>query len=360
MNYHLTLLTILLNGILFSQVSPQWSIEGKWRYGFMVGHRGVMGHLAENHAQGVELIATKRASGSKQWHHDYKMPDFKIHLYYGNVSNRKILGNYGAIFTTINYPLFQTKNFRLNGFFGAGLGFSSKWYDPVKNPKNVAMSTPVFAMMNIGLNAQYTFNKNYITLGADLMHFSNGGTKIPNLGINLPYLSISYGRTITQRPTQTVDKEYSFPLKKIFYGVTAIGSVKQVYPTGGRYYGIYALNLHARMIVKPKVGWEVNFDIISKQAIYGYRPEIEKTQWKILQMGIYAGYILPLDRFQYLVGVGVYVKDFYFPDEHVYIRIGGRYYFDSGLHAQLSLKTHYGKADYIELGLGYSFNYRKK
>ncbi len=357
----LTFFTLLLPGILTAQnLSPQWSIEAKYRYGFLVGHRNVMGHLAQNHAQGFEIIATKRASGIKKWHHDYKMPEFKFHFYYGNVSNRQILGNYGALFSTINYPFVQSKNIRFSGYFGTGIGFSSKWYDPVKNPKNVAMSSPVFAMMNFGLNVQYTFKRNFLTLGADIMHFSNGGTKVPNLGLNLPYFSLSYGRVITEKETKEPSPTFSFPLRKIFYGITAIGSAKQNYPTGERYYGIYAINLHARTILKPKAGIELSLDVISKQAIFGYRPDIEKTQWKVLQMGIYAGYILPLDRFHYFAGVGIYVKDFYKPDEPVYIRIGGRYYFDNGLHAQFSLKTHYGKADYIELGLGYSFNYKKK
>ena len=57
--------------------------------------------------------------------------------------------------------------------------------------------------------------------------------------------------------------------------------------------------------------------------------------------------------------MGTYLKDYYKADEAIYLKIGGRYYFDNGLHGQFALKTHYGKADYIELGIGYSFNYAR-
>ena len=356
----LLLWIIFLQTFGFGQEVANWSLEAKWRSGFLIAHRGVMGHLAQDHAHGVELIASKRLAGNKLWHTVYGNPDLNFHLYYGGVSNKAILGNYGAAFLSIDYPLYQNKHFRLVAKFGTGLSFSNKFYDVEDNPKNVAMAAKLFALMNVGLNARYTFHKNTIGLGVDIMHFSNGGIKLPNLGLNLPYLSVSYGRSLSTQVKREPTAPHSHPTRKIFYGITGIGSVKQVYPTGTKRYGVYALNLHARTILKPKMGWELAFDIVSKQSIQGYRPDIDKTQWRMLQVGLYAGYILPMDKFHYMMGFGYYLKDYYKADEPIYIKIGGRYYFDSGLHAQIALKTHYGKADYFEFGIGYSFNYKKK
>jgi hypothetical protein len=36
-----------------------------------------------------------------------------------------------------------------------------------------------------------------------------------------------------------------------------------------------------------------------------------------------------------------------------------RYQFTNGLVANFTLKTHFGRADYLELGLGYTLNYKK-
>lgn len=355
----LSLLIFVISSTTALTQQTNWSVEGKWRSGFLLAHRGVMGHLATQHAHGIELIAIKRASGKKAWHGAYGHPDFNFHLYYGGVGNVKVLGNYLSLYSTMSYPLFQNNHWRLNLQVGGGLGFTNKIYDPILNPKNVAMASRIFAIMNVGVQAKYTFDKNTIGLGLDLMHFSNGGSKLPNLGLNLPYLNVSYARSINQQNAVAPDQVKAFQQRRFFYGISAIGSMKQVYPTGSKIYPVFALNLHARSILKPKMGWELALDIISKQSLIGYRPDIDKTQWRMLQIGVYAGYILPLDRFHYHFGVGTYLKDYYKADEPIYIKIGGRYYFDNGLHWQFALKTHYGKADYIEVGIGYSFNYSR-
>jgi hypothetical protein len=115
-----------------------------------------------------------------------------------------------------------------------------------------------------------------------------------------------------------------------------------------------------RYFSRPKVGFEAAFDIISKQAIMGYKPEITKSQWDILQIGAYIGYLLPLDRLHFVLGMGMYIKDKYQPEDFMYHRVGMRYYFPNGLNAQVVLKSHWARADYVEWGLGYTFNFKKR
>ena len=57
--------------------------------------------------------------------------------------------------------------------------------------------------------------------------------------------------------------------------------------------------------------------------------------------------------------MGAYIRDYYKPEDPVYHRIGMRYQFTNGLVANFTLKTHFGRADYLELGLGYTLNYKK-
>ena len=58
--------------------------------------------------------------------------------------------------------------------------------------------------------------------------------------------------------------------------------------------------------------------------------------------------------------MGVYIKDKYQPEDYFYHRVGMRYYFKNGLNAQVVLKSHWARADYVEWGLGYTFKYRSK
>ncbi len=186
-----------------------------------------------------------------------------------------------------------------------------------------------------------------------MTHFSNGSTKVPNLGLNLPYLGLGYGYKIKKHlDTNYVLAPYQ---KKWQYGLMMIGSVKEIYPTGGKKYPIFALSLIGRRFFNQKVGLELSFDAISKQAIMGYHSDVRKTQSEIIQLGLFAGYILPFDRFHMLFGMGAYVRDKYNPENLFYHRVGMRYVFDNGININLVLKTHWAKADYVEYGIGYTF-----
>jgi hypothetical protein len=356
MRIFILFLTLFIGTNFTSFSQTTWGIEGRAKAGFLMGHRVVMGHLAREHSFAGELSFVYRANGEKSWHKHYKYPEITGTLFFGGVGNKEVLGNYLGIYSSLAIPFVNTSKFRLNGKLGAGLSFSNKVYDEQKNPKNVAVSTYMNALINLGLDAKVYFDKNWVTFGVDLTHFSNGGFKVPNLGLNLPYLSVGYGRFIQQATEHsTVEKETTIPQRKLLIGATGIFSAKEVFPTNGKPYPVFALNLHARMFMKPRVGWEVAFDAISKQSIFGYREEVEKTQWKIMQFGVYAGYLLPLNNFHFVLGMGVYLRDFYNPDGRLYHRVGMRYYLKNGVHFNVVLKSHWGKADYVEWGVGYTF-----
>src|SRR5690606_37751038 len=271
------------------------------------------------------------------------------------------LGNFVGAYGMISFPFVASEKFRLHGKLGAGIGYTPKHYDEVINPKNVAISSRLNALIVLGLDAKFYFQKNWITLGVDLTHFSNGGAKVPNLGLNLPYLSLGYGRFIRKSDAYSDRNEQPIvPQRQFLFGATAIASIKEMFPTNEKPYGVYGLSLNSRIFLKPKMGWELSFDIISKQAIFGYRPDVQKTQWSILQMGVFAGYLLPLNQFHFVLGMGAYVKDMYDPDGKLYHRVGFRYYLKNGINLNCVLKAHWGKADYVEWGIGYSFFNLKK
>ena len=366
------LLTVLSSWGVHSQ--QEWGLEYRSKIGFLAAHRGTMGHLAQQHSFAGEISYFIIPNGTKFWHGSYRQPKIGGTLFVGSVGNREILGMYTGLYGFMEFPFVSKRRYKFYGKLSSGLGYTNKVYDPIKNPKNVAMSSHFNALVCLGLKNEFRFKSGYISLGLDLTHFSNGGNKVPNLGINLPYISVGFGHYFFHLPTleksgdvtasvKVIDNmtasPYVTPQKKWLYGITGILSMKEIFPTNGRKYGVYALNAHARRFSKPKVGVELGFDIISKQAILGYKPEISKTQWDILQMGVYAAYLLPLDKFHFVLGMGAYVKDKYKPEDPMYHRIGMRYYFNNGLNAQIQLKTHWARADYVEWGFGYTFNYKK-
>jgi hypothetical protein len=345
---------------VFAQRENSFGFEYRQKMGFLAAHRGVMGHLPREHAFAGELSFYIKTNGRKFWHSTCSFPYLGATLFAGSVGNKEILGRFYGAYGFVEFPFVKREKYRFLAKLGSGLAYTTRVFNYEDNPKNVAMSTHMNALICIGFTNHFYFGQNRISLGIDMTHFSNGAYKVPNLGVNLPYLTLGYGRTLKSFKKDTLLRNPSIPYKKWLYGLTGVITAKEVFPTGGTKYPVYGLSGYARRFFKPKVGMEVMLDVISKQAIFAYKPEIPKTQWDILQIGLYTGYLFPLDQFHFVLGMGVYLKDKYQPEDFLYHRVGMRYYFTNGMHAQVVLKSHWARADYVEWGLGYTFNYKNR
>lgn len=343
--------------------TDEWILSFKGKSGFLAAHRGTMGHLAKDRLFAGELSFTKRVR-SKDWSNEYRNPYAGVTLYGSNLGNKEILGYGFGAYGFIEFPWTRGEKHVFTSKLGAGLGMVTKVYSKDENPKNVPMSTYLNAIICLGIQGRwYVKPQHALIYSLDMTHFSNGSSKVPNLGVNMPFIGLGYEYTfkkkehIDQKPAAF---EYVPFFKSWNVSVVGILSDKQIFPTGGKRYPVYGLSGMLYKQFKPKVGMEIALDIISKQSIMHYRDYIPKTQWSILQIGAFVGYNIPLDKFRFVIGMGTYVKDRYNPDALFYHRVGMRYQCRNGLLLNLVLKSHWAKADYIEYGVGYTFNYKSR
>jgi hypothetical protein len=347
---------ILLSKFTFAQTG----FEIRQKVGFLAAHHAGMAHVPKQLAVATEFSYVKKLSGEKIWHSYYHQPIVGGTLFLGSVGNNEILGRFVGLYGFAEMPIVKYKNYRMDWKFGTGIGYTNRPYDPILNPKNVAIGSHVNAMMCFALKQTFAFNRSAFTLAMDMTHFSNGAFKVPNLGINLPYVSVGFQHFLPDKKIQIQSKGIFYTFKNWQPSLNGMLSFKETMPIGGRKYPIYAGSLSIRNYFTPKAGFEVNLDVISKQALMNYEPMVAKSQLDILQVGISASYLLPLDRFNFVYGLGVYVRDRYRAEGPLYIRLGCRYYLSHQISAFFGLKTHYAKADYLEFGLTYHFKKRNK
>ena len=342
---------------IHSQVSQ--GFDFRFKTGVLAAHRGVLSHLPTQMANAMELSYYKRLKDPKSWARYFNYPTVGVTFFYGSVGNNDVLGRYTALYGYADIPMVSKNNFELNWRFGSGLGYTNRVYDPIFNPKNMAISTHVNAMIVMGLKSVYRYDKNAFSIGLDVTHFSNCAFKIPNYGINIPYLSLGYSRSLIEEKKTVVKKQIA-QFKKLYYGCYGFFSLKEINPYGLRKYPVYALGVFGRYFFQQKSGVEAGIDLISKQSVFDFEPQVNKTQFSILQLGIYTGYLVPLNHFHFFFGMGAYVRDKYKPDGPIYHRIGFRYQLKNGFYGNITLKTHWAKADYMEAGVGYLINFKKQ
>ncbi|MCJ8288711.1 MAG: acyloxyacyl hydrolase [Crocinitomicaceae bacterium] len=330
-------------------------LEGKFKAGFLAAHRGMIGHLPTEHAFAGELSYLLQSKGQKTWHNQFKKPTYGFTAFFGSVGNKELLGHYFGSYAFMSFPLIKQKAYSFSFKIGGGMGYGTKVYDPEDNILSAAVSTHINAMIVAGVESRFTFGNNSAILGLDMTHFSNGAFKVPNLGLNLPYVSIGYGRRIQKSNYCDTCPIAGLGRQTLFFGAMGIGSVSSNFPTGGKKYPVYALSLFGRKIIGDKGGVEISFDIMSKQSNIEFNSDVPKTQLDLIQLGAFAGFILPLDHLHFVLGMGVYVRDKFSPIDLFYHRAGVRYVFNNGINLGVVLKSHWARADYFEYGIGYTF-----
>ena len=338
--------------------TKSWGIEFKGKTGFLIGKRGEIANLPKEHTYASEISIVNYTNGSKKWHKGYNYPTIGGTLFAASVGNKEILGNFYGTYAFIEFPLIKTLKYQFCTKLGSGLAYTAKVYDPVTDPKNAVISSHVNALICFGIKNKFIFGRNQMILGLDLTHCSNAAYKVPNIGINMPFISLGYGYRLNNYKINDTENS-TLKSKKILVGINSVYSVKEIFPTGQGHLPIFGLSLFTRSFVSPKVGWEVSLDAISKQVISRYKTEIPKTQKDFIQVGIYGGYIMPLDHFHFVLGMGVNVIDKFQPEARFYHRIGMRYYLNNGLSINAVLRSNWAKADFAEWGIGYTFNYKK-
>lgn len=344
-----------LAGPLLSQQDRETWLEARGKAGFLIAHRSSMGHMAQEHAYAGEFSYFIKPKGEKAWHSLFRDPLYGFTFFTGTVGSKQYLGHYFGLYSFIEFPFVKYKAYSFAGKIGSGIGYGTKVYDSETNILNVAIGTHFNAQICLALVSRFTLGKNMFSLSLDMTHFSNGSTKIPNLGINVPYVSLAYSRKLTEKKDEKREEHFDLKKRRLEYGAILIGSMQEVFPGFNHKYPVIGLDLVGRYFFGGKSAMEVSFDLFSKQSIKNYQPDVEKSQLDMLQMGVYCGYIIPLDRVHILIGMGAYLRDKYSPADPLYHRLGFRYVFPNGLNLNLALKSHWARADYIEYGIGYTF-----
>lgn len=329
-------------------------------YGFIIPVRESMSHLIKAHTLAYELNIGKSTLGNREWHHIYKYPIIGFSYYHADLGNKDVLGNADAVLPYINFPLYQSPKFLFSFRFACGLGWLSKSFDRIDNYKNNAIGSSLNAAINPNAETSLKISRQ-ILLHANigLMHFSNGTFRVPNLGINIPSASLGFSYLWNQHNT-VLNKQDT--LRKTdsrirFNMILALGN-KEAYPPAANKFFTYTFSFTALKTLSAKSRMGLGSDLFYDSSLI-YKFEQDSTpinrNSEVLRAGIHLTHELMIARLSIVTQMGTYLISKWKYDGIFYHRLGFKYFFYKDLFANLSLKTHFAKADFVEWGLGYNF-----
>lgn len=243
------------------------------------------------------------------------------------------------------------------------------------------MFVDVGAYVNIELGKRFD-----LALGYSLSHFSNGATKMPNLGINLaaPFVELKYrfkDRTEfikIEKPKFKKKWEYvalvALSSKQLAFDTTSVDSI-----TGfiAESYGIITLSTGVNYQVSHKVKFGAGFDIGWDGAYNSYitydQGHVERHDagsGNKLTIGIYPSFELVINKLSVIVQPGWYLyrEDYSIPEStpenkvlqpsykspDSYQRIGLKYHILENVFLGFNVRAYnFSIADYLEWNIGY-------
>jgi hypothetical protein len=344
----------------------RWSVQSAAHYGFLVPHREQMKHLIQGHSFGMNLTLSRPVSGKSYWHYAYNLPEQGLDLSFINTGNMRQMGVQLSASYLLNLPLrkkapaglTRSRHFKHWLGLGIGMGYATRSWNLETNHQAAVLGSPG----NVALTLQYSarvlsLGAGEIRTGLRISHLSNGAFQLPNLGTNNVGVFLSYS---TRKDSHTrITEILQSAIENWRFSWSLCGGLKEIPPPLEPKHLVVTTSVLAEKRLAFKSSLGLGADLLNNTSLVDLisdREGIEVPASRALQVGAIFSYTLHLNDFELKMQQGFYLFDRWKVDGVLYHRFGLRYRISDHWFAQLTLKTHYAKADYGEFGFGYSLN----
>lgn len=285
-----------------------------------------------------------------------RSPQWGIAGLLGNTGSKEYLGSMAALFPYVNFSLVKAGRFESDFRAGMGAGYIQKPYDVNTNHKNVLIGSHINIFLNLVWLNQLKISKNTNLLaGISLSHFSNANTKLPNLGLNIPAVSVGLSYHINHYNSSDSFQKISIR-RNAFYVHASMGT-KQSPWIESNHYAIEFMEggwLHS---LKTNDSYSYGLAVFhdpSQEHIY-LDTIVTKgiTKHSPWNAGPFISFEKRIGKFSIPVQLGAYV--FYSEVGQLFQNIGIKYYVNRNCAIGGYLLAHWGKADFMHFGIDYLF-----
>lgn len=330
----------------------------------------------------------KRASPASE---RYGHPETGVCISFHDLGNRNVLGLGLGVQYEMNFHQSLTQRLELTERFRAGGIYNTRPYDQTTNAGNIVNGSGLAFLMGTAVGVRYHLSPHsLLRLDGSIWHSSNGHTALPNVGMNSPLVQLSYQYRFenghlpdTSLSSATFLTQRSWTT--LLYGALgwneAGGTVRPTNaPRYFKYLGGIGVGLRVRQIHRWTLSLEGYYDQTNRIWNESQEWTSDNPVWQSSVVMLMLGHEFIYQRFGLLINAGLNIynptlqhieasqgKTSFFNQVKVYMpgRFAMRYYFShpwrraaSGF-AQISIKSHFGQADYLEFGIGYLIRTRK-
>lgn len=328
--------------------------------GGLVPHHKFMRYFIQKNVTEFNVVAAFSSSKNKQWQQYWNFPHIGVGFYYSTSVNQNIYGNPFASYLYSEFFIFQNDLLKFSSEIDIGAAYLTKKFDYQNNYLNLVIGSTlnIFASVNFKTSIKYRKSEFFFNVG--LTHYSNGGTKEPNLGLNILAASVGY----KYKNIKTFNPQYACKSVKNSNDIYFIGSMfyrSTVLSISNPAMPIYTITADYGFRNNGKWRYSAGFDYLyDGAAVYSFNYEMSDNQ-KILffsSLGphIAASALFGNVEFTFQQIFYIYQRYNFFQNCQ---RFGFRAFVWKKYIFNLTLTTHFSQALFIEAGLGYKFILKK-
>ncbi len=328
--------------------------------GFNIPVYKALGYLIEDDVFAVDLSLSFQSAGNSYWEKIYNFPRTGIGFSSWTLGNNEILGNAYSLYSFINVPLRRNQGkFSVNVQLAAGSAYLPLKFDINTNPLNRAIGSNYNIFMRLAAEGRLRILPlSEISVVAGLAHFSNGKTRSPNYGINIAAITFGVNCFFNQEKLVISDPEIP-PVNRNKYHSVFISAGPKVYDNlyGYPYLSVtvsYNLERFVNNFSKAGIGADLFYDSSIGEALR--KEGINEDDFiKLIRAGIHGSYALRYKRTMAGLQIGYYLYSKKIVLTSIYNKIYLQYMLSDNITGSVSIRSHWGKADCMEYGIGYTW-----
>lgn len=365
--------------------------------------------------KGVEVAWEWVANGEKPWHYYWNMPNVGLGFQILDLGNPDILGYSISVYPYLSIPILKYKKFAMHYRVGAGGSILTRTWEDCDTEHGVKAATAnsnIGSYLNVylttGIDAEYRFKNGFSLIAeAGYNHMSNGSVIQPNGGLNMVYGSVGVSYlfkdcSYCKPPPSPYDAmPYDWSLD-----VSCEVGQRELYYKDNQSYLVGTFHIGATKMLTSWYGLGLGTDVFYDGAFnqQGTRPGLSASEiTQQHQHTLFNRYYVQEESFSTKLRAGisicnefvvgrttaffnwgmyyydgmrnnytiphsthgdkrpmVYAYDIEKEDGWNYIRFGMRYRVFDNFYAQVSVKTHLSKAEFMNVGFAYVLPFKKE
>lgn len=343
------------------RASKPFIIESKFHAGLNLPFYKALDYLIEEDLYAFDIACSFPATGKDQWEKLYKYPRPGFGYTFWTLGNSKVLGNAHALYGFISIPVIRkTETIRFNIQTSAGVALIPMKFDVLQNHLNRAIGSSGNIYIRLGFDARKRLTpRTELIVEAGTTHFSNGKTRSPNYGINTGSVSVGMNYLFNQKHFHIDDPEIMPFSKELIQSISfSAGSKTYDNLLNNRYISSslsYNIERYVKHTGKAGLGADIFYDGSIAEALSSEAGVPEEDKTKLFRIGLHGSYTLRYKQFLGGFQLGHYIYSKYRVLTNIYNKISLQYMLTRNITASASIRSHWGKADALEYGIGYTW-----